>query len=124
MNENDYEQKNYQFRLRIEQLQEAQLNNKKTQRQIEEQQEAFFSLQQKEQQAYAFVLNSCEVDERAFYQGRGEESLHLAKKAQRELEEQQVELQEAYHILLEQEESISAEQASFWQQKEDEPNGA
>lgn len=123
MNDIDYDQKNYQFRMRIEQLQENQLGIKKEQRQVEEQQEAFFYLQQKEQQAYEFVLNSCEVEERAFYQDRVDESLYLAKKSQRELEEQQVELEKEYRLLLDQEESVSAEQTSFWKQKEGESNG-
>ncbi|MBO0422573.1 DUF3958 family protein [Enterococcus plantarum] len=123
MNDIDYDQKNYQFCMRIEELQEDQLNVKKEQRQVEEQQEAFFYLQQKEQQAYEFVLNSCETEERAFYQDRGDESLHLAKKAQRELEEQQIELQKEYRSLLAQEESVNAEQTSFWKQKEGESSG-
>lgn len=123
MNEFEYDQKNYEFRMRIEQLQEDQLTNKKEQRQVEEQQEAFLYLQQKEQQAYEFVLNSCEAEERVFYQDRGDESLDLAKKAQRELEKQHVELQKEYRALLDQEESVSAEQTSFWKQKEGESNG-
>lgn len=124
MNDIDYDQKNYQFRMRIEQLQQDQLGIKKELRQVEEQQEAFFYLQQKEQQAYEFVLNSCEAEERTFYQERGDESLYLAKKAQRELEEQQVELQKEYRSLLDQEESINAEQTSFWKQKEGELSGS
>lgn len=123
MNDIDYDQKNYQFRMRIEQLQEDQLGIKKEQRQVEEQQEAFFYLQRKEQQAYEFVLNSCEAEERAFYQDRGDESLYLAKKSQRELEEQQVELEKEYRLLLDQEESVSEEQTSFWKRKEGESNG-
>lgn len=123
MSEIEYDQKNYQFRMRIEQLQEAQLNIKKEQRQVEEQQEAFFYLQQKEQQAYEFVLTSCEAEERAFYQDRGDESLYLAKKAQRELEQQQVELQKEYRLLLDQEEAVNAEQTSFWREKEGESSG-
>ncbi|MGM0219053.1 hypothetical protein [Enterococcus sp. AZ126] len=123
MNEIEYDQKNYQYRMRIKQLQEDQLGIKKEQRQIEEQQEALFCLQQKEQKAYELVLNNWEAEERAFYQDRGEESLHLAKKAQRELEEQQVELQKEYRALLDQEESVNAEQTSFVKQKEEEPNG-
>lgn len=123
MNEIEYDQKNYQFRLCIEQLQEDQQSIKKEQRQIGEQQEAFFYLQQKEQRAYEFVLNNCEAEERAFYQDRGDESLYLAKKAQGDLEEQQVELQKEYRALLDQEESVNAEQTSFWKQKEGESSG-
>lgn len=123
MSEIEYDQKNYQFRMRIEQLQEAQLNIKKEQRQVEEQQKAFFYLQQKEQQAYEFVLTSCEAEECAFYQDRGDESLYLAKKAQRELEQQQVELQKEYRLLLDQEEAVNAEQTSFWKEKEGESSG-
>ena len=122
MNDIDYDQKDYQFRMRIEQLQEDQLSIKKEKCKVEEQQEAFFYLQQKEQRAYEFVLNSCEAEEQVFYQDRGDESLSLAKKAQRELEEQQVELEKEYRLLLDQEESVSAEQTSFWKQKEGESN--
>lgn len=62
----EFDQKNVQFRIRLEQLQEDQLAIRKEQRYIEEQQEEFFQLQQQEQAAYNFVLGNCEVEERAF----------------------------------------------------------
>ncbi|MGX7149035.1 hypothetical protein [Enterococcus ureasiticus] len=54
----EVDQKNYQFRIRLEQLQEDQLAIRKEQRYIEEQQEEFFQLQQQEQAAYDFVLGT------------------------------------------------------------------
>lgn len=118
------EQKNYQFRIQLEQLQEDQLALKKEQRYIEEQQEAFFQLQQKEQAAYNFVLNNCEAEERPLLQERGDDSLYLAKKAQQAFEEQLLQLEKENHTLNDQEDQLNNEQRAFWKAQEVRTNGA
>lgn len=117
------EQKNYQFRGQLEQLQDDQLAIKKEQRYVEEQQEAFFQLQQKEQAAYNFVLNNCESGERSFLQERGDDSLYLAKKAQQEFEEQLLQLEKEKHSLNDQEDQLNNEQRAFWKAQEEGTNG-
>ncbi|WP_086313405.1 hypothetical protein A5821_000885 [Enterococcus sp. 7F3_DIV0205] len=120
----EIEQKNYQFRIRLEQLQEDQLAIRKEQHYIEEQQEEFFQLQQQEQAAYDFVLGNCEAEERAFFEERGDEGLHLAKKAQREFDEQLLLLKKDERTLFDQEENLKAEQQAFWKTTEGKENGA
>lgn len=119
----EFDRKNYQFKIRLEQLQEDQLAIIKEQRYIEEQQENFFQLQQQEQAAYNFVLENCEAEERAFFEERGDDSLHLAKKAQREFDEQLIQLKKDERILFDQEESLKAEQQAFWKKSEEKENG-
>ncbi|WP_139844035.1 hypothetical protein A5821_000260 [Enterococcus sp. 7F3_DIV0205] len=120
----EIDQKNYQFRIRLEQFQEDQLAIRKEQHYIEEQQEEFFQLQQQEQAAYDFVLGNCDPEERSFFEERGDDSLHLAKKAQREFDEQLLQLKKDERSLFDQEEKLKAEQHAFWKKSEEKENGA
>ncbi|MGX7264557.1 hypothetical protein [Enterococcus crotali] len=47
-----FDDQNYQFRNQLEELQEAQRDNKKDQQFIEQLQERFYALQQQEQRIY------------------------------------------------------------------------
>lgn len=110
----EFDQKNDQFRIRLEQLQEDQLASRKEQRYLEEQQEEYFQLQQQEQAIYNSVIENCEPEERSFFEERGADSLQLAKKAQREFDEQLLQLKKEERSLFDQEESLKAEQQAFW----------
>lgn len=119
-----FEQKNHQFRIRLEQLQDAQIASKKEQRRIEEQQEAFFELQQQEQSVYNFVLSNCEPEERAFIEERGDDSLRLAKNAQREFDEELLQLKKEERQLFDQEETVLQEQRAFLETSKEGEHGA
>lgn len=119
-----FEQKNHQIRMRLEQLQDDQLASKKEQRRVEEQQEAFFELQQQEQSVYNFVLSNCEPEERAFIEERGEDSLRLAKNAQREFDEELLQLKKEERQLSDQEETVLQEQRAFLETNKEGEHGA
>lgn len=109
----EIEDKNYHYRIKLEQLQDDQLEIRKERARIEFLQEEFFDLQQKEQALYNTVIANSEPDERAFYEVRGDESLHLAKKAQREFDEELTLLQKEERLLFEKEEKVRTEQQTF-----------
>lgn len=109
----EVEDKNYQYRLHLEQLQEGQLEIRKERRELEALQEEFFDLQQKEQALYNDVIASSEPEERSFFEERGTDSLHLARKAQREFDEQLIQLQKEERALFEQEEEVRNKQQTF-----------
>lgn len=111
----EFDQKNDQYRIRLEQLQEDQLASRKEQRDLEEQQE---------QAAYNFVLGNCDPEERSFFAEREDESLHLAKKAQQEFDEQLLQLKKAERSLFDQEENLKAEQQVFWKKSGEQKHGA
>jgi hypothetical protein len=119
-----FEQKNQQYRAKIEELQEKQVAVKKQRRQLEEQQEAYFELQQQEQAAYEFVLANCEPEERAYIEDRGSDSLFLAKKAQRDFDEERLQLEKEERSLFEQEERQHQTYRSFLRENKEGNHGA
>jgi len=61
-------------------------------RTIQQRQESFFQLQKQEERLYSWLVDSCAPEERIFFKDRGENSLFLAKKAQKELHDQEEQL--------------------------------
>lgn len=59
---------------------------------IQQRQETYFQLQKQEERLYSWIVDSCSPEERIFFKDRGENSLFLAKKAQKELHEQEEQL--------------------------------
>lgn len=59
---------------------------------IQQRQELFFQIQKQEERLYSWVVDSCAPEERIFFKDRGENSRFLAKRAQRELHEQEEQL--------------------------------
>jgi hypothetical protein len=119
-----FEQKNQQYRAKIEELQEKQIAVKKQRRYVEEQQKAYFELQQREQSIYEFVLANCEPEERAYIEDRGSDSLFLAKKAQREFDEERLQLEKEERSLFEQEEHQHQAYRSFMRESKESDHGA
>ncbi|MGG5341623.1 hypothetical protein [Enterococcus sp. AZ192] len=107
------EDQNYQYRLRLEELQDAQVENKKERRFLESLQEQFYHVQQQENTMYQQSLNEVEPEERAFFEERLTEGTQLSRKALQEFEEEQEQLQKDYEDLLENEDSTRSEQRTF-----------
>lgn len=61
-----FEDKNYRFNNQLEELQEAQRENKKEQGFIEQLQEHFYRVQQQEHKLYEHSLNEVDPEERPF----------------------------------------------------------
>ncbi|MDA9470052.1 DUF3958 family protein [Enterococcus sp. 5H] len=108
-----FEDKNYQFRNQLEELQDTQLDNKKELRKLENLQERFHLLQQQEQKVYQGSLNEVDPEERSFFEERHDEGLHLSRKVQQELEEDREQLEQERRILFEKEESVHAAHRAF-----------
>lgn len=108
-----FEDKNYQFRNQLEELQDAQLDNKKELRNLENLQERFYFLQQQEQKVYQRSLNEVDPEERSFFEERQDEGLHLTRKAQQELEDEREQLEQERKSLFEKEESINTAHRTF-----------
>ncbi|MFK4565502.1 hypothetical protein [Enterococcus sp. UD-01] len=119
-----FEQKTQQYRTKIEELQEKQVALKKQRRYVEEQQEAYFELQQREQSVYGFVLTNCEPEERTYIEDRGSDSLFLAKKAQREFDEERLQLEKEERFLFEQKEYQHQVYRSFMRESKESDHGA
>ncbi|OTN89236.1 hypothetical protein A5819_001728 [Enterococcus sp. 7E2_DIV0204] len=107
------EDKNYQYRIRLEELQDEQVENKKERRFLESLQEQFYHAQQQENQLYQQSLNEVEPEERAFFEERLDEVTYLSRKALQEFEKEQEQLQQDYKKLLENENSVRSEQLTF-----------
>lgn len=107
------EDQNYQYRLRLEELQDAQVENKKERRFLESLQEQFYHVQQQENTMYQQSLNEVEPEERAFFEERLTEGTQLSRKALQEFEEEQEQLQKDYEDLLENEDSTRSAQRTF-----------
>ncbi|MDA9472021.1 DUF3958 family protein [Enterococcus sp. 5H] len=108
-----FEDKNHQFGNQLEELQDAQLDNKKALRNLENLQERFHLLQQQEQKVYQGSLNEVDPEERSFFEERHDEGLHLSRKIQQELEEDREQLEQERRNLFEKEESVNAAHKAF-----------
>lgn len=107
------EDQNYQYRLRLEELQDAQVENKKERRFLESLQEQFYHVQQQENTMYQQSLNEVEPEERAFFEERLTEGAQLSRKALQEFEEEQEQLQKDYEDLLDNEDFTRSAQRTF-----------
>lgn len=107
------EDKNYLYRIRLEELQDEQVENKKERRFLESLQEQFYHVQQQENQLYQKSLNEVEPEERAFFEERLDEVTYLSRKALQEFEKEQEQLQQDYKKLLENEHSVRSEQLTL-----------
>lgn len=120
-----FEDKNYQFRNQLEELQDAQLDSKKQLQNLENLQERFYLLQQQEQKVYQGSLNEVDPEERFFFEERHDEGLHLSRKIQQELEEDREQLEQERKSLFEKEESVrSAHRAFLKNEREATSSGA
>lgn len=108
-----FEDKNYQFRNQLEELQDTQLDNKKELRKLENLQERFHLLQQQEQKVYQGSLNEVDPEERSFFEEHHDEGLHLSRKVQQELEEDREQLEQERKSLFEKEESVRSAHRAF-----------
>ncbi|MGX7150747.1 DUF3958 family protein [Enterococcus ureasiticus] len=108
-----FEDKNYRFNNQLEELQEAQRENKKEQGFIEQLQERFYSVQQQEHTLYGRSLNEVDPEERPFFEERQDEGFHLSRKALQEFEEEQEQLTQYRKNLFEQEDSVRSDQRAF-----------
>ncbi|ALS36913.1 uncharacterized membrane protein YgaE (UPF0421/DUF939 family) [Enterococcus rotai] len=115
-----FDDQNYQFRNQLEELQEAQRDNKKDQQFIEQLQERFYALQQQEQRIYQESLNEVESEERAFFEERQDDSFHLSRQALQEFEEEQEQLAQDRKTLLEKEDSVRSAHRNFLKTEEKE----
>jgi len=120
-----FEDKNYHYRVQLEELQEAQIDNKKERQLLEDLQERFYHLQQKETTLFQNSLQEVDPEERAFFEERLDENGHLNKKVMQEFEEEQELLAQDYKTLLEDEDAVRSRQRTFLQSEGKEPsNGA
>jgi hypothetical protein len=120
-----FEDKNYQFRARLDATLDQQLDNKKKRQFLENFQEQLYYVQQQEQAMYQKSLNEADPEERTFFEERQDESSWLSRKAFQEFEEEQELLEQEYKRLLEKEESVRAAHQSFLQNEgEVQTNGA
>ncbi|MBO0423643.1 DUF3958 family protein [Enterococcus plantarum] len=108
-----FEDKNYRFNNQLEELQEAQRENKKEQGFIEQLQEHFYRVQQQEHKLYEHSLNEVDPEERPFFEERQDEGFHLSRKALQAFEEEQEQLAHDRKNLLKQEDSVRSEQRTF-----------
>ncbi|PZL73023.1 hypothetical protein CI088_09115 [Enterococcus plantarum] len=92
------------YQTKIRQVQDEQDRIRVEIRSVEQQQEEFFALQQEEQRLYSEVVETSPPEERQYFKSRGEDSFSLAKKAQRQLEEQEDELKNIRRQLIDKEE--------------------
>ncbi|MBO0467511.1 DUF3958 family protein [Enterococcus plantarum] len=92
------------YQTKIRQVQDEQDSIRQEIRSVEQQQEEFFSLQQEEQRLYSEIVETSPPEERQYFKSRGEDSFSLAKKAQRQLEEQEDELKNIRRQLIDKEE--------------------
>ncbi|MEI5990773.1 hypothetical protein A5881_002278 [Enterococcus termitis] len=115
-----FDDQNYQFRNQLEELQEAQRDNKKDQQFIEQMQERFYALQQQEQRIYQESLNEVESEESAFFEERQDDSFHLSRQALQEFEEEQEQLAQDRKTLLEKEDSVRSAHRNFLKTEEKE----
>lgn len=117
--------KNYQYRVQLEELQEAQIDNKKDCQFLEDLQERFYHAHQEETTLFQHSLQEVDPEERAFFEERLDENSHLNKKAMQEFEEKQELLSQEYKTLLEDEDAVRSRQRTFLQSEGKEPsNGA
>lgn len=119
-----FEDKNYQYRVRLEELQDVQIENKKRQQFLEELQERFYHVHQQEISLLQSSLQEVSPEERAFFEERIDENTHLTKKALQEFEEEQDLLVQDYKTLLEDEDFVRASQRTFLKTAgKEQPNG-
>jgi len=120
-----FENKNYQYRVQLEELQEAQIDNKKERQFIESLQDQFYYVYQKETTLFQHSLQEVDPEERPFFEERLDENSHLNKKAMQEFEEEQELLSQDYKTLLEDEDVVRSRQRTFLQSEGKElSNGA
>lgn len=108
-----FEDKNYQFRNQLEELQEAQRDNANDRRYLETLQEQFYKVQQQEQKMYQESLNEADPEERPFFEELQAEGMHLSRRALQELEEEQEFLEQDHKGLLEKEDSVRSAHRNF-----------
>lgn len=98
------------YQTKIRQIKDEQDSIRQKIRYVEQQQEEFFSIQQDEQRLYSEIVETSPPEERQYFKSRGEDSFSLAKKAQRQLEEQEDELKNTRKQLIDKEEELYIEQ--------------
>lgn len=107
------------YQNEIRQVQEKEDRIRQEIRSIEQHREDFFRIQQQEQRLYAEIVETSPPEERHYYRTRGEESFSLAKKAQRQLEEQTEDLKSTRKQLIHKEEELSIQQRQEQMEKKE-----
>lgn len=103
----------------MEQVQEEQLVNQRTQRKLEEQREDISFLAQKEQQLYHETISYAEEEERGYFQEYLDESHWLSSKIDVQLSEKEEALQAEYRNLIVKEEELHFQRQKVWQKEEE-----